>query len=127
MRPRTPKRAAQDTAEHDALAALTETIGGCCEWCSRHKKLDPHHVAQGSSKHNAIGDLSLILLLCRDCHDALHGMRSIDRYGASLALLYHAGRMNLRRFYDALDREYPPEPVVRHWIDRFSQHRRSAG
>lgn len=122
MKPRTTKRAALDDAERKALDVLRLTVTGC-EYCRRDVATEPHHVASGGNKAANVGDVRLIALLCRDCHDVIEGMRGVDERACGLALLYHAGRMDLEHYYRVTARRWPDASVVELWIRRLTNPR----
>jgi hypothetical protein len=121
MRNSTPQRRQRNAAEAEAVATLKLYVHAC-EWCCFGPPSDPHHVAQGSNKHNAVGDVRLILLLCRPCHDEIHRLSAANR-AIGLALLRLSGRLqDLQVFYDATGRNaFPPEREVRLWERRLTR------
>ena len=119
MRHRTPSRRARDTAEQEAIATLRLYVTGC-EFCRRETKTEPHHLANGQNKAASVGDVSLLILVCRDCHETIEAMRSLDKRACGLAIAYHAGRLNLEHFYRVTDRRYPEWRDVELWVKRIT-------
>jgi hypothetical protein len=119
MRNRTPTRRARDTAEREAIATLRLYVTGC-EFCRRNRDTQPHHVCQGSNKAGSVGDVQLILLLCDDCHRAIHRMAGDDARAIALALLEFAGRLNLPLFYERTGRKFPAWELVELWMKRLT-------
>jgi hypothetical protein len=119
MRPSTPQRRNRNAAEAEAVATLRLYVDGC-EFCRRKRDTQPHHVCQGANKAASVGDVQLILLLCDDCHRAIHRMAGDDARAIALALLAFAGRLNLPLFYEITGRKFPAWELVDLWMKRLT-------
>jgi len=89
-----------------------------CEFCGlRNRVLQPHEVARGIHRQKALCARFAILVLCLDCHAAVHRMAGEDQRGLGLALLRRSRPhdYNLEAFYDLTDRRFPSPESVRLW------------
>jgi hypothetical protein len=119
VRHSTPQRRNRNAAEAEAVATLRMYVDGC-EFCRRDVATEPHHLASGCNKAASVGDVSLLVMLCRPCHDTIEAMRSVDERACGLAIAYHAGRLNLEHFYRVTGRRYPDWRDVELWVKRIT-------
>lgn len=118
-----PKRRALNAdvpADYAALVAMTIR----CEFCSRRRPLEPHHLCQGGLRASTLYDVKVLLMLCRCCHDEIHRLSAANK-AIGLALLRHAGRLDLEHFYRVTGRRWPDADCVELWAERLVRGARS--
>lgn len=117
LRRKSKKRAQLERKVPDDYAALVAMLDRC-EWCSRHRPLSPHHVAQGF-RDKTLYEIRLITFLCSECHRDVHREVAENGRALGLALIYHASRgLNLDLLWQVTGRNWPERALVGLWIDR---------
>ena len=59
--------------------AVSERAGGLCELCGQYKPLSLHHIIGGQGKRRQHETVESCIMLCVDCHEAVHKDFRIDR------------------------------------------------
>lgn len=124
MRRRSLKNAARQPLVDDFRESLFNELGGYCDWCGIGDRLDPHEIARAGSKQGAIMERCAVLLLCRDCHEAVH--RHADDRAIGLAVLYlsRPSDFDYERFVALTGRRFPELRAVMRWTRRLSMSRK---
>jgi NAD-dependent dihydropyrimidine dehydrogenase PreA subunit len=94
IKPVSDKRRKRNAEVRDFRQGLKEEIGRC-EICMQVKPLDCHEITRGSyARQRALDQRACILVLCRDCHNA------IDQWPLTWTIARQVALLKLRRAAD---------------------------
>lgn len=72
--------------------AVAERAGGLCELCGWYKPLSLHHIIGGRGKRKQHETKDSCIMLCLDCHEAVHQDYRLDRALKKMVQAVYAGQ-----------------------------------